>query len=179
MEELSLHILDIVLNSIRAKANIITIDIYDSDQNNTVQMTIQDNGIGMNEEILSKATEPYFTTKSCKAGLGLPLLKQLATTTDGSLELTSQLQVGTRVKASFTKNHVNTPPLGKLEETVVSMLQIAPQIDYFLTYQDDQHTFQLNTKEIKEVLKDVTINNVDVLLYIKDYVKKGMQNDID
>ena len=57
------------------------------------RITIQDNGIGMTEEVLSRATEPFFTTKTdqnSNMGLGLFVARELAEQWGGSLQLQSR-----------------------------------------------------------------------------------------
>ena len=36
-----------------------------------------------------------------------------------------------------------------------------------------------NWQEFKEILEDVPINNADILIYIRDYIRKGVKNEID
>jgi signal transduction histidine kinase/CheY-like chemotaxis protein len=64
---------------------------------NYVQITVSDSGQGMNHEVLAKAVDPFFTTKSAGqgSGLGLPQAYGFAKQTDGALILHSQLGQGT------------------------------------------------------------------------------------
>ena len=72
MKELSLNILDIAENSVRAGAKLITITIDEDDE--TLKVTISDDGCGMTEEVLRNVTDPFCTTRTTrKVGLGIPL----------------------------------------------------------------------------------------------------------
>ena len=91
MKELSLNILDVAKNSVRAGASKISIAIV-TDVNGILTLTITDNGCGMDTETLSRVTDPFYTTRKTRGvGLGLPLLKLAAEQTGGDLKLTSSV----------------------------------------------------------------------------------------
>ena len=82
MKELSLNILDITENSVKAGAALTSILV--DEEGNTLKLTIEDNGSGMSEEILKGVTDPFYTTRTTrKVGMGLPLLKLAAEQTAG------------------------------------------------------------------------------------------------
>ena len=88
MKELSLNILDITENSVKAGAELTSILI--DEEKNTLRLTIEDNGSGMSEEILKGVTDPFYTTRTTrKVGMGLPLLKLAAEQTGGEMTVTS------------------------------------------------------------------------------------------
>ena len=97
MKELSLNILDVAKNSVRAGASLIEIKLsLDSDAWLTV--TITDNGCGMEADFLQHVTDPFYTTRTTrKVGLGLPFFKMGAEQTGGSFEIKSTLGKGTSV----------------------------------------------------------------------------------
>ena len=77
MDELSLYVLDITMNSIRAGATEVSVTLRED--GDWLWFTVSDNGCGMTEEQLKKLTDPFFTTrKTRKVGLGVPFLKMLA-----------------------------------------------------------------------------------------------------
>lgn len=87
MKELSLNILDIVQNSIRAKADEISIEIKESATDDLYRITVKDNGTGISEEILENVTDAFVTTRTKRRmGLGLPLLKYHTELAEGGLE---------------------------------------------------------------------------------------------
>ncbi|MGB6336453.1 MAG: ATP-binding protein, partial [Thermoanaerobaculia bacterium] len=90
MEDLSLHILDVVENSLTAGAREVRILINEDKAENRLSLEITDDGSGMDEEMRSKVLDPFFTTRTTRrVGLGLPLLAQAARQSGGSLELAS------------------------------------------------------------------------------------------
>lgn len=175
MDELALNILDIAYNSIRAHATYIKIYIHDSLRDNIIDIKIQDNGVGMSEEEVTKVTDPFFTTRTTrKVGLGIPLFKQNAELTGGYLVIYSQKGKGTEVNTRFVKNHIDTPIMGNIVETMITLIQADENIDYEFEYQTDNIHFLMNTKEMKEILGEVKINEPEVMIWLKEYMKEGL-----
>lgn len=76
MKEISLHILDLIQNSIRAGAANISLDILEDSQADTFTVVIQDDGCGMSPEMAKAVENPFVTTRTTrKVGLGIPLFK--------------------------------------------------------------------------------------------------------
>lgn len=175
MDELALNILDIAYNSIRAKATLIRIEIEDSQKENRISITIEDNGKGMDSQTVTQVTDPFYTTRSTrKVGLGIPLLKQNAELTGGKLQIVSQANHGTKVDVWFVKNHIDTPVMGNLIETMITLIQADEKIDYELKYKTDEFCFEMKTQDMKEILGDVKITEPEVLMWLKDYMKEGL-----
>ncbi|PAB61387.1 ATP-binding protein [Anaeromicrobium sediminis] len=176
MKELSLHILDIVQNSISAGAKNIEINICEHNEKNLFHVEIIDDGKGMNEETVKKAINPFYTTRTTrKVGLGISLFKMAAETCDGSFLLESKEGEGTRVKANFVRNHIDRAPLGKMEDTMVTLLMSNDKVDYLYTHEYENKTFKFETKEIKKILDGVPLSDYDVLMWIKNYIKEGIE----
>lgn len=60
MRELSLNVMDIVQNSVRAGASLITVQVAESKKHDTLIITITDNGCGMSAEQVKSVIEPVF-----------------------------------------------------------------------------------------------------------------------
>ena len=74
MKELSLNILDISKNSVKAGATLTEILLDETDT--TLTLTIRDNGCGMKKEMVDTVTDPFTTTRTTRpVGMGIPLLK--------------------------------------------------------------------------------------------------------
>ena len=131
MKELSLHILDIVQNSIRAKANLIEIEITELPAENQLVIAITDNGKGMNEKELERAVDPFFTSRTTrKVGLGLSLFRQNAEMTNGSFDIQSKSGEGTCVTAVFGYSHPDRPVMGDLVGTMLLLICSSDETDY-------------------------------------------------
>lgn len=155
MQDLSLHILDIVENSIAASASRIKILIAEDTPGDSLSLQITDNGRGMDAEARKQALDPFFTTGSTRrVGLGLPLLAQAARESGGTLEVTSQPGRGTTVKAVFQLSHPDRKPLGDIAETLRTILVGRPELDLQFEYKRDSQVVaelssRLHDKEFK------------------------------
>ena len=93
MDELSLYVLDITMNSVRAGATEISITLEEDAE--WLTFTVSDNGCGMTEEQVKRLDNPFFTTRTTrKVGLGIPFLKMLAEMTEGYVKVTSVHESG-------------------------------------------------------------------------------------
>ncbi len=175
MQEIAMTILDIVYNSIRAKASLIKILIKDSIKDNVIDILVEDDGCGMDEEAIRHVIDPFYTTRTTrKVGLGVPLFKQMVEDTGGQFHIESKVGIGTKIQGCFVKNHLDTPPMGDIIETMMTLLQADESIDYYFEYTTDENSFIFDTKQIKEVLDGVKINEPEILLWLKNYMKEGL-----
>lgn len=181
MKEISLNILDIAENSVKAKASNITISVFED--NEKLSFTVLDDGVGMDKNFLEKVTNPFTTTRSTRpVGLGIPLLKMSAEQTGGSFKIESKYikdypeSHGTVTSATFYKTHIDFIPLGDIIETVVTLIQGNSDIDFIFTHKIGDKTISLDTKELRNFLGDVPLNNIEVVLWIKEYLGEQYTN---
>ena len=176
MTELSLNVLDIANNSIRANANLIEIKILINRESDTLTITIIDNGCGMTEEQLKKVEDPFFTTRTTRnVGLGVPFYKMAALSTGGKFSIISTLNVGTTVIAVFGLSHIDRMPIGDMNSTMHTLITLNTQIDFLYTYIFDGKSFSLDTREFREILNDIPLDSPEVSAYIKEYLKENQQ----
>jgi len=174
MKDLSLHILDIVQNSISAKATLTQITIDEDKFNNRYVLTIEDNGTGMSPEVLAKVTDPYTTSrKTRKVGLGLPLLKLNTEFANGSFDITSELGVGTKVTAIFEFDHIDRVPIGDIAGVVVMLASMNPNLEFIYKHTTPKGVYIFDTKEIKVVLEDLSIQNISIQKYLKELIEEN------
>lgn len=175
MKEISMHILDIAMNSIKADASLIELVIEDSKINNYLKITIKDNGNGMSEEIINKVTNPFYTTRTTrKVGLGIPMLKESCERCNGYLEISSQLSVGTSIFCCFERDNIDRAPLGNMGETIMTIINSMDNCDLIYTHITDDGTFIFNTIETKTMLEGMDIKDNSVLLWIKEYINENV-----
>lgn len=149
MEDLSLHILDIVENSIEAKATKIFIGIDQNIKNNLLVIEIKDNGQGMNKETLKKAVDPFYSTRRTrKVGLGLALLNQATRECGGTFEIKSEIKKGTLIRATFQNSHIDRKPLGDLKTTLMTLIATHPEINFIVDFKNGETKFCFDTEEI-------------------------------
>ena len=176
MEDLAMHLLEILMNSVKAGARTLTLKIYDSWTDNVIRMTIIDDGCGMSEEMASRAADPFTTSRTTrKIGMGLAFMKGLTETCNGSFELKSQVGVGTEVIAEVEKECIDTPPLGDLGEISMETIQANPDIDYILEYTTDSNQFVFTSMEVRKELDGVSLMEPEILLWIKEYINQGIE----
>lgn len=173
MKELSLNILDIAKNSVKAKATLITISLIEKDGFRT--LSIKDDGCGMAPDFLANVTDPFTTTRTTRpVGMGLPLLKLAAEQAGGSFQITSKQGEGhgTEVRASFRMDHIDCVPVGDLAGTIVTLIQGSPEIDFIFDYQTEAGRKYLATAEMREMLGDVPLDTPEVLVWIADTINE-------
>ncbi len=177
MNELSLHILDICQNSIKANATLIKIIISENTSLNLFEIVIEDNGCGMNKKTLSEVADPFFTTRTTrKVGLGVSLFKMAAEMTDGDFRIESVLNEGTIIYANFVHDHIDRAPLGNIEESLSILVLNEANIDIYYKHTYNDKTYVFDTREIKEVLGDVPFTDYNVILWVKENIKEGIFN---
>ena len=177
MNELSLHILDICQNSIKANANLIKITITDNTIGNIYKIEIVDNGSGMDKKTLSQVADPFFTTRTTrKVGLGISLFKMAAEIAGGSLEITSTINEGTKVTTIFQNSHIDRAPLGDIEDTLSILILNENQIDIFYQHIHNDDTYIFDTREVRKVLDGIPFTDYNVIMWIKNNIKEGIIN---
>lgn len=175
MEELSLHILDIAKNSVKAKASLIEIIITEEEEKNLLSIEISDNGCGMSEEFLKRVRDPFATTRTTrKVGMGIPLFEAASRQCGGELDITSKEGVGTCVKATFELDHIDRAPLGDMAGTIRTLILGSPEIDFLYRHTKNGKEFVFDTCEVKKVLEGVPIDTSDVLEWVDGYIKEGL-----
>ena len=184
MQDLSLHLMDIIENSARAQCGLICITIGIDEVKNIMSFEVVDDGVGMDEETLYSAQNPFYTSKSerkKKIGLGIPLFKENAERCNGVFKMESTLNKGTRLYAEFEYNHIDRMPLGTINDTLLSSIIGHSELDFFIKvfhiFKDKQtKEFTLDTKEIKSGAGRYTDYMADVIMYLKDTINEGIKN---
>lgn len=182
MKELSLNILDITENSVKAGATLTEILLDETET--TVCIVIRDNGCGMTEDILRSVTDPFYTTRTTrKVGMGLPLFKMEAEQTGGYVTVESKAasefpeEHGTTVTALFYKSHLDYTPLGDLTATVTTLIQGHPDVDFLFEHRrTDGPMVSLDTRELRAVLEDVPLDSFDVICWIEGALREQYGN---
>ena len=174
MVELSLHILDIVQNSLHANASEIAVTVSDNKIDNDYIIRVIDNGDGMDAFTINKVLDPFFSSKKKKTGLGIPLFKQHAELCGGGLEIDSKPGQGTEVTAFFDNDHFDRQPMGDIAGTISGIIRANPMIRIIYKHIVDGESFELDTRELEKELGDVPIETPDVISFIKDMIKDNI-----
>jgi anti-sigma regulatory factor (Ser/Thr protein kinase) len=175
LEDLSLHILDIVENAVSAKAKRIDILVIEEPKEDRFVIEIKDDGIGMDEEVSRKAIDPFFTTRtSRRVGLGLSLMAQAAQEAEGMLRIESELGKGTKVIATFQYHHIDRKPLGNMIETMTTLLLGNPELNFSYTHQKEGKSYVLKSQMLKERFKDRSLTDPEVIQWLRKHLKEGL-----
>ena len=177
MEDISLHILDVVENCITAEASRIKVKITEDTGENLLIVEMSDNGRGMSEELLENATDPFYTTRTTrKVGLGIPLLAQSARESNGEISVKSKIGEGTSIKATFQYDHIDRRPLGDIGQTMIILIMSNPEIDFLFEHKKNDKAYTLDTAEMKKDLDGVPINNPEVIKIIKNDISTWLNS---
>jgi signal transduction histidine kinase len=152
-EDLSLHILDIAMNSLTAGARRLEISVLESKKRNWLILRVRDDGHGMDAATLRRVLQQRRASSKTKRkksiGLGLALLRQVSEMGGGTFDVRSQPGKGTSVIASMRYNHVDRPPLGNLQDTVLALCAAGPTVDVQLNYRSDEGAVRFSSQEGK------------------------------
>ena len=174
MQELSLNVLDIAQNSIRANASLVTITVSEDTPKRLLSISIEDDGCGMTEEQIKNVMDPFYTTRTTrKVGLGVPFFKMSAEATGGTFSIESEVGKGTRTTATYHTDHFDMLPLGDINATILSLISVNPQLDFLYRRKIDGKSFELDTREIRVILEGVPLNSPEVLTFLKEYLAEN------
>lgn len=176
MKELSLNILDITENSLRAGSALTKIELEETAE--TLSITITDNGCGMSEEMCKRVTDPFCTSRTTrKVGLGIPFFKLQAEQTGGSFKIVSKSREdfpadhGTVISAVFNKNHIDCTPLGDIVATLITLIQGHPDSDFLFSHKKGENQVMIDTREVRAVLgEDIKLSEYEILKWIEDFL---------
>ena len=175
MRELSMHILDIVENSVRAGSPTVKVDVMEDTRTNMLSFAIADKGKGMSTEMAARLSDPFVTTRDTrKVGLGIPLLAQTCFQCGGALHIDSVPGEGTTVTATVRADHIDCPPLGDIAQTMHVLIMMRPEIDILYTHRYNDAAYTLDTVEIKAALEGVPLTEPAVIQWLKAEIEGGL-----
>lgn len=176
MRELSLHLLDIAENSVAANASRVKIVVIEDTKSDLLQMSVEDNGKGMDAEMVARVVDPFVTSRTTrKVGLGIPLLKEAAEACNGFLKITSEVGIGTTLFVQFQLSNIDRMPLGNLAETFFQLLITNPAIHWIFEYRVNENVFEFDDAPIKAELGDLPLTEPSILSYLHETIVTGIQ----
>lgn len=175
MPEISLNILDVAENSVRAGASLIEIGVFVQTKEDKLTVVIKDNGCGMSAEQIEKVQDPFYTTRTTrKVGLGVPFFKQAAESAGGSFSMMSEEGKGTAVTAVFQLSNIDRMPLGDMSSTIHTLVVFNEEIRFIYTYRYDDREFVLDTQEIREILgEEIPLKDPEVSGFIREFLESN------
>lgn len=174
IEDLAMHLADLVQNSLRAGAQHIAVRL--ARRCDRLEIMVSDDGAGIPQRDLGRVMDPFFTTKKqARIGLGLPLLAQTAEMTGGRCSVEPCEERGTAVRAWLGWDHPDRPPLGDVVRTLVPLIATSAGVEFTVELSDDQGTWLLSTREIRERLGDIPLHHPEVLCFLENTLHEGME----
>ncbi|MGC8738208.1 MAG: ATP-binding protein [Candidatus Hydrogenedens sp.] len=170
MIELSLHILDLIENSINAGANEIRILLDINEETDLLTLIIEDNGKGfsVDEEQLF---DPFYTTKKSKiVGMGLSLAKGSAERAGGDVVIGKSEDLGgARVALTFVLSNIDRMPVGDLGNSIAGMFITNPNINMQIYIIHNTHTLlSIHTGECRERFSNM--NDIEIYKLIENEI---------
>lgn len=99
--------INIMKNSIEAITDNGVISVFLVKNKDSIEIHIEDNGIGMDEEELNNIKKPFFTTKKRGTGLGVYLSRQIVEAHGGKIEYASKKYIGTKTIVILPYEEIN------------------------------------------------------------------------
>ena len=176
MRDLSLHILDLIQNSIRAEASLVFLTVR-LGEDGVLSIIIEDNGTGMSEELLSRVTSPFATTRTTrKVGLGIPMMAENCRLAGGDLRIESELGKGTRLTATLDTQSIDCLPLGDLPGTITTLVTMNPDHPEFCLHcSSPQGEMQFDTREIREALQGVSLREPEIAAWMLSSLREEIE----
>jgi signal transduction histidine kinase len=176
VRDLSLHILDLAENALRAGAGIVAVTLEADEARDLLTLAVEDDGPGLPvpPEV---AADPFFTTQEGKrVGLGLSLMKGAAERAGGTVVIGPSALGGVAVKASMGLSHIDRSPLGDLAATFAALVCTHPEIDFRFTLRRGPREEILRPREVARSLPDAAAHPLALAARVSEIAKKALQN---
>ena len=174
MRDLSLHVLDLIENSIRAGATVIAVSIVQDREQDLLRIVVEDNGPGLSVPT-ELALDPFYTTKGGKrVGLGLSLFRGAAERAGGTLALERSPLGGLAVVATMRLSHVDRSPLGDLAATFSSVVCTNPQLDLRCRFSNGPREWVVRAPDVAKELPADDRCGLAVARRVSERIKTGL-----
>ncbi len=176
MRDLSLHILDLAQNSVRANASVVALSLLLNEEG-IMTLIIEDDGCGMDAELLSRVQSPFATTRTTrKVGLGIPMMMENCRLAGGDLHLESTVGKGTRLTATLDTKSIDCLPLGDLAGTVTTLVTANPDHPEFTLHcASPRGEMDFDTREIREALQGVPLNEPEIATWMMESLQEEIE----
>ena len=147
-------LLDIVQNAFESGATEVRLEL--ARRGSRLEVSVRDNGCGMDAATLRKALDPFWTDgekhPGRKVGLGLPFLKQAAEQCGGEFAIESAPGRGTTVRFAFDLANVDAPPTGDVAGTLAALMAWPGERELAVRREEDGRAYEVRRTELAEAL---------------------------
>lgn len=162
---------DVAANSIEASSAMIYVSLVELDGNLTI--TVKDNGKGMDAETCARAFDPFYTEpgkhSARKIGMGLPFVKQTCDMCGGVVSLQSEKGKGTVLECMFRLDSFDTPPMGDLAATTLSLFNYPGDFELVFTHRRGKEEYSISRSELSEAVGGFA--SVEGLSLARDFLR--------
>jgi anti-sigma regulatory factor (Ser/Thr protein kinase) len=175
LRELSLHILDLIENSIRAEATEIEVLVEEQPEQDLLTIVVEDNGAGLAVGA-DEATDPFYTTKEGKkTGLGLSLFRFRVEQAGGEMRMERSALGGLAVRAAMKLTHVDRSPLGDLASTVASVVCTNPGVELRARLRVGGREMSVSSTEVARGIPFGSRTEIAVARVMKTRITEGLE----
>ncbi|NLD19818.1 MAG: sensor histidine kinase [Clostridiales bacterium] len=177
MKELSLHIMDVLQNSIGAESSKIKVMVEVGYREKYLAITVEDNGCGMEEETLRNSVDPFHTSRTTrKIGLGIPMFKEATELAEGTFEIESQEGKGTLVRAVLLNHSIDRQPLGDLGNTFFLTMISYVQLELCLELISTEGRYSFNSREHMKKMKEQGKGDIDAAFEAETLINEKVKD---
>jgi hypothetical protein len=174
LREISLHILDLIENAMRAGATVIAVAVEEEPERDLLCVAVEDNGPGLPVHA-DTAADPFFTTKEGKkTGLGLSLMKFRTEQAGGTFRMERSCLGGLAVRAAMPLSNVDRSPLGDLAATLASAVCTSPGVELRARLRVGEREWRADTDEIARSLPVGRRSQIAVARLMKERIAEGL-----
>jgi hypothetical protein len=174
LREIALHILDLIENSIRAGAAVVSVEVEEEPERDLLSVSVEDDGPGL-QVAAETAADPFYTTKQGKkTGLGLSMLKFRAELAGGNFSIGRSGLGGCAVRASMPLSSVDRSPLGDLAATLASVVCTNPDVELRARLRVGEREWRVNTTDIRSGLPTAGRGDIVVARLMRERIEEGL-----
>lgn len=168
MKDLAEVSLELLINACEAHATEISFDLFLDPIHSLI---ITDNGNGISKEDLKEITSPFKTSRTTrKLGFGLAFFAQAIQQASGEIDIQSEVNIGTIIKAKWDSQHIDALAIGNLGESIALVLQRNPDVDFTFTLHKLSSIQTFRSREVKEAIHPLSINEIEILKWIEEHI---------
>ena len=181
MRTVTMHIFEMVQNSINAGSRNINVFIEENTHRNTFKIMIEDDGKGIKPEHLELVKDIFFTTRpesKRDIGIGLSLLNAACEATNGQLVIESEFGSGTKLVATMDHDNVDRPPMGDLPELFTSLLMETSKknINWKFEHKFNIKRYSITSQGLMDILKITSFSAPGIKPRVLEYFQKKEGN---
>jgi hypothetical protein len=162
---------DTAQNAIEAGAKHIRVEL--TEDGTMIRVTIRDDGKGMDEATQRRAFDPFYTEPGKhdgrKVGLGLPILKQVAEATGGSVSLVSAPGKGTTLSYSFAAGNVDLPPMGDISDMALGLFNYPGDFELTFVHAKGAESYEISRSELRDAVG--SLEDIEGLALAREFLR--------